>query len=122
MVPSWWVTDLLLFMATFISERAVGAQTILRGFGTILAVVPFSFSCASGYFIGAAIGEKDLDQIKNYYRVSICFSVGLGAAFCVLLLLTKPYLIAMYTDKSEIAEEMEIVWPVLAIYAVFDCF
>ena len=103
MVPSWWVTDLLLFMATFISERAVGAQTILRGFVTILAVVPLSFSYASCSFIGLAIGEKDLYKIKSYYRVSICFSVGLGAVFCVLLLLTRPYLIAMYTDKSEIA-------------------
>jgi len=109
-------------MATFISERAVGAQTILRGFSTLLFVVPYSFSCASGYFIGAAIGEKDMYQIKNYYRVSICFSIFLGAALCLLLLLLKPYLIAMYTDKSGIAEEMEAVWPVLAIYAIFDSF
>ena len=60
MVPSWWITDSCLIMATFIGETATGAQTILRGFGVILAVLPFSFSCASGYFIGKAIGEKDI--------------------------------------------------------------
>ena len=97
-VPSWWVTDILLIMATFIGESATGAQTILRGFGNILAVVPFSFSCASGYFIGKAIGEKDMVQIKSYYRVSLCLSIGLGALFCLILLVAKTHLIGMYTD------------------------
>ena len=98
MVPSWWVTDALMIMATFISEQAIGAQTILRGFGMILAVVPFSFSCATGYYIGKAIGEKDIIQIKSYYRVSVCFSIALGTLFCFILLLAKSQLIGLYTQ------------------------
>ena len=113
---------MFLFMSTFISEKAVGAEAILLSFSALLSNVPYSFSISTGYFIGKAIGERDLDQIKNYFRVSILFSFGLGATCCALLLLTRPYLIAMYTDKSEIAEEMENVWPLLVIFAAIDSF
>ena len=73
-------------MSTFVGESAVGAQTILRIFLIILAILPYGFSCASGYFIGKAIGEKDLRSVKLYYKVSICFGTFLGVLLATLIL------------------------------------
>lgn len=97
-VPSWWVTDLLLLLCTFIGEDAVGAQTVMRGLCTIIAVIPFSFSCASGFYIGKAIGAGDKAKIKFYFQASIYFSFLLGGLFALLLLSCRKVIIAFYTD------------------------
>ena len=103
-VPSWWVTDLLLLLCTFIGEDAVGAQTIMRGLCTIIAVIPFSFSCASGFYIGKAIGAEDKAKIKFYFKASVYFSFLLGGGFALLLLSCRKVMIAFYTDQEDTVE------------------
>ena len=49
-------------------------------------------------------------------------SFGLSALMFGVLIGLKHYLIAMYTDKEEIVEELEKVWPVMAIYAFINVF
>ena len=115
------MTDLLYFFSITISEEAQAAQTILRGFGTILAVIPFSVSCASGFFIGKAIGEGDQDTIKTYFRVSIYFSLALGLFFVIVLFSLQNLIFELYTDSQETQEQLSQVWPVIIVYALFDC-
>ena len=54
MLPAWWIPDLLMMMTTkFDDEDIIAAQTILRSFNMILAIIPFAFSTSSGFFIGS---------------------------------------------------------------------
>lgn len=100
MMPSFWVADLNLLFATMVQdghEGIIGAQIILRSFATLLAIIPFSFSCSSGFFIGKAIGNENKEAILKYYRVSVYYAAGMGAFFCLILSTAQMPIYHLYT-------------------------
>ena len=86
----------------------------------VLAVVPFSISCASGFLIGKAIGEGDVPAVKHYFRLSVLGSLFLGCAFVGILWASKSLIFSFYTSSEEIRAELDSVWPVILVYAFFD--
>ena len=92
----------------------------MRSFISILAFLPLSFSLASGFIIGKAIGEGDIPTIKYYYRVSVLCSFVMACIFVFVLWAAKPLIFSMYTKSSDTRVELEKVWPLILLYAFFD--
>lgn len=71
MMPSLLVMDLNMFMATQVENEdgIIAAQTILKNCATIIALLPFSFSCSSSFHIGKAIGNDSKDAILKQLSV-----------------------------------------------------
>lgn len=135
MMPNFWLMDLNMIFATQVANQdsnIIAAQTILRSFAAVITVIPLSFSCSSGFFIGRAIGNDCIKSIRTYFRVSMYFSLVMGAILVLVLFTAKMPIFHFYTRQEatigqfisfriQSIEQLDEAWPWILIFAFFDC-
>ena len=62
--PGFWILEILMIFATYISTSAVAATAIIRTFNALIQTVSAGQGSAAGFFVGKAIGEMDEMTVK----------------------------------------------------------
>ena len=83
-------------------------------------MVPIGFSKACFYYVGIFIGQGCSKSIRHYYNTAMLMSVIVGVVQVILLLLLREQILAMYTDKDELKEQMRLAWVVFMVFVFFD--
>lgn len=120
-VWGWWAFDIFTLIASYLASEVIAAQTILRSIGLITFMLPVGIASACGTLTGNSVGEGRADKAVRYYRTSMYLSLLLALIQVTLLVTLRPYVVALFTDNVDIAEQMILAWPIVQIFVIFDC-
>lgn len=86
-----------------LGEACIGANAVAAPIFQVVSVLYASSSNASSVLIGKTVGEKDIPRVKRYAKKLQIIYLGIGLVSCVILLLTRDFIISMYDVTAETA-------------------
>ena len=86
-----------------LGEACIGANAVAAPIFQVVSVLYASSSNASSVLIGKTVGEKDIPRVKRYAKKLQIIYLGIGFVSCVILLLTRDFIISMYDVTAETA-------------------
>ncbi|MCJ7672664.1 MAG: MATE family efflux transporter, partial [Acidimicrobiia bacterium] len=111
---------LVVFLATTnlaarISDDAVAANQIVFGIFLFLALSLDALAIAGQAMVGRFLGGSDAPQARASARRMMEWGVAIGLGFGVILIVSRPWLVPLFTDDPGVRDLAEALIVVLAV-------
>lgn len=94
----YWAIDIFTLMASYLSNDAIAAQTIMRSLCLFTYMLPIALSTTASTLIGISIGAEDKAAIKHYFTILMTLAACAGLFEAVLLWLAKDWIISFFVE------------------------
>lgn len=99
-----------------LGASATAASSVAGTVFSILTVVVYGATSASGVIIGNAVGAGQMDRLRQYSRTLQVIFLIFGAVTGILLYLSRDFVLTLYADLS--AETQELAMQFMTVLSV----
>mmetsp|Transcript_78441 Transcript_78441/g.108569 ORF Transcript_78441/g.108569 Transcript_78441/m.108569 type:complete len:191 (+) Transcript_78441:447-1019(+) len=100
----WWCFEILSLISGLIGVVYQATQVLLFQIAALAYMFPFGMSSAACTLVGNSIGENNLPLTRKYYIYNIAVGASINAIVCVIFVLLRYQIMAMYTKEPEVVE------------------
>ena len=97
--------ELLTLFASYFGTRALAAQAVLATLSSLLYQVPFAIGIASCMRVGHHLGAGCPNNARISTKAALILGTVLGVLDCVVLILAKDHLGALFSDDIDVISE-----------------
>ncbi|XP_067866014.1 multidrug and toxin extrusion protein 1-like [Heterodontus francisci] len=110
----WWTYYIGTFLAGFINEVQLGAQTIIFQILTVMCMIALGYSVAVTVHVGNALGARNPKQAVNSVKVALCCIGCIALVNAVIIGAIKDVVGYIFTNDKEIVHLVAEVIPLCA--------
>ena len=92
----------------------------MRSIGLLTFMMPVGFASGSGILVGNSIGEKKPKLAMQFYRVAMVAAGAITVVQIIALYFAENPFHKVFTDQSEVRDQLALAWPVLLVFTFFD--
>lgn len=106
-------------MVNSLGQAATAAHTIANTVERLFYIPGFGMQTAASTLIGNAYGARDRQMMKRYASLFVPIEVGIMFAAGVLLFLTAPFIVSLFSDNPEVIHMGATVLRMVAVSEPF---
>lgn len=120
-VWSWWAMDIFTLIASYMPDKELTAQTIMRSITLLTFMIPVGITVAATVLVGNNVGGNRIKIGKAYAFMCVKTAALWAIGTLILLVLLKKPFTRVFTEDAGVTEIIWQAYPVILVYVFFDC-
>ncbi|MCB9919669.1 MAG: MATE family efflux transporter [Planctomycetes bacterium] len=101
-------------------ETAVAGHVIAINLAALSFMMPLGLSIAASVRVGWAVGEGDIERVRQRARIALVTGAAIMAVWGVFFWLTPAPLLRVFTDDPAVLTVALTLMPLAALFQIFD--
>lgn len=103
-ILEWWTGSVLMLLTGVLDNFSSSTNQILFNLNYFFYMVPNGVGSAATALVGSCLGKRQVNDAKLYALVAYCFNLSVVGSLTVTIILSRSYVIALYTNVKEVRE------------------